>query len=72
MGPEIAIRSRAFLERLGKAVQADDQKQVASMLQYPVAVHIANKKFPVHNPEEFLRNYSRIVNPSVKAAVLNE
>src|SRR5215469_7159090 len=52
MGPDIATRSRAFLERLGKAVQADDQSQVASMLQYPIYVHIADKRFHVHNPEE--------------------
>jgi hypothetical protein len=72
MGPEIAAQSRAFLERLGKTAQADDQRQVASMLQYPIDVHIADKKFPVHNPEEFLRNYSRIMNRSVKAAILDE
>jgi hypothetical protein len=46
--------------------------QVASMLQYPLAVHIADKTSPVHNPDEFLRNYSRIVNRSVKAAILDE
>ena len=71
MGPEIASQSRAFLERLGKVVQADDERQVASMLQYPIDVHIADKKFPVHNPQEFLKNYSRIVNPSIKAAILS-
>lgn len=42
------------------------------MLQYPLYVHIADKRFPVHSPEEFLLNYNRIVNRSVTAAILDE
>ncbi len=57
MGREIATQSRVFLAMLGKAVQVGDQRQVASMLRYPIDVHIADKKFPVHNPQEFLKNY---------------
>ena len=72
MGEEIAKQSRAFLGKLSKAVQEDDKKRVASMLHYPVNVHIADKTFPVHNPEEFMRNYGRIVNRSVKAKLLDE
>jgi hypothetical protein len=72
MGPEIATQSRAFLKRLAPAIRADDQEQVASMLKYPIDVHIADKKFAVHNQEEFLRDYGRIVNRSVKAVILDE
>lgn len=42
------------------------------MLQYPLDAHIADKRFSVHNPGEFLLNYSRIVNRSVTAAILDE
>ena len=70
--PTIARQARDFLERLSKAVQNDNEKQVASMLQYPLGVGIASRTFRVHNPEEFLRNYRRIVNPTVKAAILDK
>lgn len=72
LGVAVAKRSRAFLGRLNKAVQERDKKQVASMLRYPTDVHIADKTFPIRNPEEFVRNYERIVNGSVKAAILDE
>jgi len=35
-------------------------------------VHIGDKRFPVRNQEEFLRNYGRIMNRSVKQAILDE
>ena len=44
MGPEIATKSRAFLAMLGKAVQVGDQRQVASMLRYPIDVHIRRQE----------------------------
>lgn len=72
MGAAVATQARTFLVKLGKAVQEDDEKQVASMVHYPIKVHAGDRTFVVHDPEEFMRNYERIVNRSVKAKNLDE
>jgi hypothetical protein len=72
MGAAIAKRSRAFLRKLRSAVREGNKRQVASMLRYPIDVSIADKIFRVNNPEEFMHNYERIVDGSVKAAILDE
>ena len=68
----VAKRSRVFLGKLRSAVRERNKRQVASMLRYPIEVSIADKTFRVSNSEEFMRNYERIVDGSVTAAILDE
>ena len=42
------------------------------MLRDPIEVSIADNIFRVNNSEEFMRNYERIVDGSMTAAILNE
>lgn len=72
MGPEIANQSRAFLATLKAAVQANDRAKVASMILYPLAVNMGNKKLHVDDRKAFLRQYRLIIDAQVRAEILDE
>jgi hypothetical protein len=72
MGQVIARQSRAFLGKLSAAVLEENKKQVATMIHYPMSVHITDKTLQIHNSAEFTRNYERIMNASVKAVIVDE
>jgi hypothetical protein len=69
LGPQLAKESRAFVASLKAATDANDRKAVSSMIRYPLAVHIGDRTFRAHTPEEFLHEYDRIVNSAVRKAI---
>lgn len=69
LGPQIAKESRAFVASLKAATDANDRKAVSSMIRYPLAVHIGDRTFRAHTPEEFLNEYNRIINSTVQKAI---
>jgi hypothetical protein len=69
LGPQVAKESRAFVASLKAATDANDRTVVSSMIRYPLAVHIGDRTFRVHTPEEFLHEYGRIMNRAVRKAI---
>jgi hypothetical protein len=69
LGPQIAKESRAFVASLKAATDANDRTAVSSMIRYPLAVHIGDRTFRAHTPEEFLHEYDRIMNRAVRKAI---
>jgi hypothetical protein len=69
LDPQIAKGSRAFVASLKAATEANDRASVSSMIRYPLAVHIGDRTFRVHTPEEFLHNYDRVMNRAVRKAI---
>jgi hypothetical protein len=69
LDPAIAKGSRAFVASLKAATEANDRTSVSSMIRYPLAVHIGDRTFRVHTPEEFLHNYDRVMNRAVRKAI---
>jgi hypothetical protein len=69
LGPQVAKESRAFVASLKAATDANDRTVVSSMIRYPLAVHIGDRTFRVHTPEEFLHEYDRIMNRAVRKAI---
>jgi hypothetical protein len=69
LDPQIAKESRAFVASLKAATETNDRTSVSSMIRYPLAVHIGDRTFRVHTPEEFLHNYDRVMNRAVRKAI---
>lgn len=69
LGLQAARDSRAFVARLKSATDSDNRTAVSAMVRYPLAVHIGDRTFRVHSPEEFLREYDRIISAAVRKAI---
>ena len=69
LDPQIAKGSRTFVASLRAATEANDRISVSSMIRYPLAVHIGDRTFRIHTPEEFLHNYDRVMNRSIRKAI---
>lgn len=62
-------RFEPFIRSFQKAVAEGDKVAVADMVSYPISVDIGGKKAIVRKPEEFVRDYERIMTPDIVDAV---
>jgi hypothetical protein len=71
-GPTVASEAKAFLVKLQRIVRANDKKQFASVIHYPVLVWYRGHSAEISSPSEFVAKYSSIVTPNVRHAILAE
>jgi len=62
-------RFKPFIQNFQKAVTEGDKKAVADVVSYPIVVDIGGKKTTVRKPEDFVRDYDRIMTPEIVDAV---
>ncbi len=58
-------------ERFRKAVIDGDQDVVASMIRYPITVHMDNRTTKIDNREQMIGNYGAIFTPGYRKAIEN-
>jgi hypothetical protein len=56
---------REFISKLKKAVANHDAQSVAAMVNYPIGVSIDGKAVTIRSTAAFVRNYDRIISPSI-------
>ncbi len=65
----LAPKARAFLAGLKAAVQGADKDKVAAMVQYPLRVNLEKGSRTVRTRSEFVKDYDRLVTPTVRKAI---
>jgi hypothetical protein len=60
---------RTFLQALQAAVAADDRKQVAGMVSYPLKTSIHGRAVRIRTQKQFLHNYEELLPPATRAAL---
>jgi hypothetical protein len=65
--------AREFIRGLHRALRANDRRAFANAINYPILIRIDGSppELVVRDAEEFVRNYDRIVTPTVAAAIRN-
>jgi len=61
-----------FVHSLRSAISSNDAQQVASLVSFPVPVHLASGKRVTLARASFLKEFASILTPCVKAAVLQQ
>lgn len=72
MGPETAKLSREFLARLQSAVRANDKRQIAGMISYPLLVIRSGRRSRIQQRNTFLANYDQIFSAPIRHAILQQ
>lgn len=58
-----------FLHDLQEAVSKNERAKVASMIAYPIKVHVGRHRAVVRNKSDLLRKYDLVFNQKVKEAL---
>ncbi len=69
-GPEFASQAKDFFVTLQAAVKSEDEKQFASLVQYPLHVYGASEKAEINSSAELLHKYTMIITPDARKAIL--
>lgn len=72
LGPEIAMRSRAFLAELKTAVQSGDSRKVVDMIHYPIQVNTPTRHYKIQSRRAFLDQYSHIITAQIKETITDK
>jgi hypothetical protein len=72
LGPETAKLSRDFLVRLQSAVRANDKRQIAGMISYPLLVIRSGRRSRIQQRNTFLTNYDQIFTAPIRNAILHQ
>jgi hypothetical protein len=81
VGPDGLTDTEAtvFLASLQDAIRAENPGQVAALVKFPLRVGFSSRQSPrpdrvvnIANAEEFIRRYSELFTPEVRAAVLSQ
>lgn len=71
-GSETAAKARRFVVQFQSAVAHDKRDQVASMIRYPLRVHLNGQSTLIRTKSSFLSNYTAIITPLIKSAIANQ
>ena len=71
-GAEVASRAKAFLANLQQVVKANDAKQFAALVNYPVRVIDGGHRTKVATAAELIQKYPTIMIPQLKQAILSQ
>lgn len=63
---------RSFFEHFRQAVLAGDQTKVASLMHYPITVHLEGKRWTLYNVKEFTDVYAHIMTPRLIEVVRHQ
>jgi len=69
-GPEFASQAKDFFVVLQKVVKNGNEKQFASLVQYPLHVYGASEPTEISSPAELLHKYTMIITPDAREAIL--
>jgi len=69
-GQEYASRAKLFLAEVQRAVESNDKKQFALLVQYPVRVLEGTHSTDISNATELTRRYPMIMTSGVRRAIL--
>ncbi|MFT4270841.1 MAG: hypothetical protein QM578_07515 [Pantoea sp.] len=72
MGESTHQQYHDFFVSLQKAVAGKDKEKIASLVDYPITVHIDKRKTDVKNPKQFIKLYDRIFDKKLSEAILNQ
>jgi hypothetical protein len=63
---------RAFLHALQAAVAADDRKQVAAMVSYPLKAKVHGHAVSIHTTQQFLSHYDALLPPATRTLIADQ
>jgi hypothetical protein len=72
MGASTAKLSRDFLAQLQSAVKANDKRQIAGMISYPLLVIRSGKQTRIQQRKTFVANYDQIFTAPIREAILHQ
>jgi hypothetical protein len=64
-------RAVEFYHRVKTALQSDDRKTLAGMIEYPLLARLNHRKVRVADRRELVAHFDEIFDPQVRCAILN-
>lgn len=58
-----------FVEQVQKYLKSNDASHISTMISYPIKVTINNKSVVIKSKKQFIKNYNKIFNAKLKAAL---
>lgn len=70
-GEGASKRYEPFIRAFRDAVQQNDPVKISTFIQYPISIEFDNEKIELHSTKDFIKYYSRIFTPQMRATVMN-
>lgn len=69
-GPQVASQAKSFLARLQRVVKANDKRQFALLVRYPIRILNGSRSIEISSKSDLIKRYSSVVTAGVKHAIL--
>lgn len=69
-GPEFASQAKTFFIKVQQIVRDDNKKAFATLAHYPLHVYGPRGATEISNPTELLHQYSRLITPDARRAII--